>query len=172
MAVPVPGQRHRESAFGGAQTGPNPTDRGKLGTKRHLLTDQRGAPLAASITAANCHDMKACLATLDAMKPARPPVMPYYPQHLCLDKGYDYPEIEQGLRERGYVPHIRRCGEPKLEPDAPRRHPPRRWVVERTGSWHNRFRKLLVRFEKKAHNYLGLVHIASCLAVYRLIILG
>jgi len=128
--------------------------------------------LALSITAANCHDMKAAFATVDSVVPARPLTRPYYPQHLCLDKGYDYPEIEQGVRERGYIPHIRRCGEPKLEPGTPRRHPTRRWVVERTGSWHNRFRKLAVRFEKKACNYLALAHLACCLIVYRLTILG
>lgn len=136
------------------------------------MTDQRGAPLAATITAANCHDMKACFATVDAVRPVRPAIRPYHPQHLCLDKGYDYSEIDQGVRERGYTPHIRRRGEPKLEPGGPRRHRARRWVVERTGSWHNRFRKLAVRFEKKACNYLALVHLACCLIIYRLTVLG
>jgi putative transposase len=128
--------------------------------------------LAVTITAANRHDMKAAFATLDSLVPARPLVRPYHRQHLCLDKGYDYPEIEQGVRARGYTPHIRRCGETKLAPDAARLHPARRWVVERTGSWHNRFRKLAVRFEKKACNYLALVHLACCLIIYRLTVLG
>ena len=170
MAVPVVGQCDGESAFGGAQTGPNPTDRGKSGTKRHILTDQRGAPLALFITGANCHDMKAAFATVDAIVPRRPTILPYHPQHLCLDKGYDYPEIEEGVRQRGYTPHMRRRGEPALDPGIPRRHPARRWVVERTNSWHNRFRKLAVRFEKKVENYSALVHIACCLIVYRLIL--
>ena len=168
MAVPVAGQRDREGAFGGAQTGPNPTDRGKSGTKRHVLTDQRGAPLAVTITAANCHDMKAAFATLDALVPRRPPIRPYHPQHLCLDKGYDYPEIDEGVRQRGYLTHIRRRGERKLEPGE-RHHPARRWVVERTNSWHNRFRKLAVRFEKKVENYLALVHLACALIIYRVV---
>jgi transposase len=167
MAIPELGQRHREGAFGGAQTGPNPTDRGKSGTKRNVLTDQRGAPLAVQITAANCHDMKAAFSTLDAVVTPRPPITPYHLQQLCLDKGYDYPEIHEGVCERGYLPHIRRKGEPKLAPGE-RKHPARRWVVERTNSWHNRFRKLAVRFEKKVENYLALVHIACCLIVYRL----
>ena len=134
------------------------------------MTDQRGAPVAVTITAANCHDMKAAFCTLDAVVTPRPPITPYHPQHLCLDKGYDYPEIDEGVRQRGYTPHIRRCGEPKLDPNTPRRHPARRWVVERTNSWHNRFRKLAVRFEKKVENYLALVHIACCLISYRLIL--
>jgi putative transposase len=133
------------------------------------LTDQRGAPLAVRITPANCHDMKAAFITLDAVVCRRPAITPYHPQHLCLDKGYDYPEIDEGVRGRGYLPHIRRKGERKLEPGQ-RRHPARRWVVERTNSWHNRFRKLAVRFEKKVENYLALVHFACCLIIYRLIL--
>ena len=169
MAIPVLGQRDSEGAFGGAQTGPNPTDRGKSGTKRHVLTDQRGAPVAVRITAANCHDMKAAFATVDAVAPPRPSIRPYHPQHLCLDKGYDYPEIDEGVRQRGYTPHICRRGERKLKPGE-RRHPARRWVVERTNSWHNRFRKLAVRFEKKVENYLALVHLACALISYRLVL--
>ena len=172
MAIPVAGQHQREGTFGGAQTGPNPTDRGKSGTKRHLLTDQRGAPLAVTITGANCHDSQAIFPTLSRVVVTRPAPRPYHPQHLCLDKGYDSQEIREGVRQLGYRPHGRRRGESKLEADAPRRHPARRWVVERTNSWHNRFRKLAVRFEKKPHNYLALVHLACSLIVYRLIILG
>jgi putative transposase len=127
--------------------------------------------LAVTVTAANLHDMKACFTTLDSVIVARPEPQPYHRQHLCLDKGYDYPEIEAGVRERNYEPHIRRRGEEAVDRRA-RRHPARRWVVERTGSWHNRFRKLLIRWEKKAPNYLALVHFACCLIVYRLTVLG
>src|SRR5579884_3227446 len=166
VALAIPGQCDCQGPLGGAQTGPNPTDRGKLGTKRHTLTDQRGVPLAVLVTGANCHDMAAA-ATLDALVVERPRPTPERPQHLCLDKGYDFPEIETAVRHRCYIPHIRRRGE-----SVPRcRHPARRWVVERTGSWHNRFRKLLTRFEKPVENYLGLVHLACCLIVYRQILL-
>jgi putative transposase len=95
----------------GAKTGPNPTDRGKSGTKRHILTDQRGTPLSAFITGANVHDMKAIFETLDGIVVQRPPNRPYHPQHLYLDKGYDFPEIETGVVDRRYVPHIRHRGE-------------------------------------------------------------
>jgi putative transposase len=110
--------------------------------------------------------MKAAFATVDGTIVSRPAPRPYHPQHVCLDKGYDYPEIDAGARERGYRPHIRRRGDKKAAAKA-RRHPARRWVVERTGSWHNRFRKLLIRWEKKVENYLALVHLACCLMVYR-----
>ena len=100
----------------------------------------------------------------------RPPRMFYHPQHICLDKGYDFPEIERGVVERRYVPHIRHSGE-NLQ-DIVKCHQPKRWVVERSASWLNRFRKILVRFEKKAENYLGLIQLACCLTVYRRTILG
>jgi len=149
---------------GGKSTGPNPTDRGKLGTKRHILTDKKGIPLSVVITAANTHDMKAAIETLDSIIVSRPMKKK---QNLCLDKGYDFPEIERQVVKRRYVPHIRHRGE--KERHGGKR---RRWVVERTNSWHNRFRKLLIRYEKKSENYLGLVQLACCVIVYRRILLG
>jgi len=125
--------------------------------------------LAVVITAANTHDMKAAAATLDAIIVRRPKPTAAAPQHLCLDKGYDYPEIATAVRKRRYTPHMRHRGE--CTP-ARRQHPARRWVVERTGSWHNRYRKLLIRFEKKVENYLGLVQFACALIVYRRLVLG
>jgi putative transposase len=91
-------------------------------------------------------------------------------QNLCLDKGYDYPEIEHESVNRGYTPHIRHRGEVgRMVKNVNR---VRRWVVERTNSWHNRFRKLLVRYEKKVENYLGLVQLACCVIIYRRTLLG
>jgi putative transposase len=153
----------------GEKTGPNPTDRAKLGTKRHILTDKRGTPLSAVITSANTHDMKATFETLDEIVIERPSPTRYRGQHLCLDKGYDFPEIERGVIARDYIPHMRHRGE--LE-DPVKRYRPKRWVVERSASWLNRFRKLLIRWEKNAQNYLGLVQLACSIIVYRRIILG
>jgi putative transposase len=147
-------------------TGPNPTDRGKSGTKRHILTDQLGIPVSVVITSANTHDMKATTDTLDSVVVKRP----LKKQNLCLDKGYDYPEIERESIKRRYIPHIRHRGENKELIKL--RYSARRWVVERTNSWHNKFRKLLVRYEKKSENYLALVSLACCIIVYRRIILG
>ena len=147
-------------------TGPNPTDRGKMGTKRHVLTDQGGIPVSVVITSANTHDMKAATETLDRTVVKRP----LNKQNLCLDKGYDYPEIERESTKRRYVPHIRHRGEEKELIKL--RYSVRKWIVERTNSWHNRFRKLLVRYEKKSENYLALVCLACCIIVYRRIILG
>ena len=113
--------------------------------------------------------MKAAFETLDCVVVGRPAPSRYHPQHLCLDKGYDYPEIEAGVIEREYVPHMRHRGEME---NPVRRYKPKRWVVERSASWLNRFRRLLIRWEKKAENYLALVQLACCLTTYRRTILG
>jgi putative transposase len=83
-----------ESPFGGAATGANPTDRGKLGVKRSLLTDADGIPLGLVVDGANRHDSKLLTLTLDAIQIRRPRPNRNREQHLCLDKGYDYPAID------------------------------------------------------------------------------
>jgi putative transposase len=154
--------------LGGDATGPDPTNRGKRGTKRHVLTDRRGAPLGAALSGANRADMKVAEATLDSVVVARPRPTRRRPQHLCRDKGFDFPETRQAAEARGYSVHTPHKREDRPLPPPQERHPARRWVVERTNSWHNRFRKLRIRYEKKPENYLGLVQMACCLIVYRL----
>jgi len=148
--------------WAGKKTGPNPTDRAKGGTKRHHLTDTAGIPLAVALTAANRPDKETIGALLDA-RIVRPSATTE--QHLCLDKGYDYRDAERAVRRRWYVPHIRRRGEERRECRHGTR--PRRWVVERTTSWFNRCRKLLIRWEKKPQNYLALVYFAAALLIWR-----
>lgn len=146
----------------GKKTGPNPTDRAKTGTKRHHLTDATGIPLAVALTAANVVDNVAIGELLDARVVRAPGDVA---QHLCLDKGYDAVQAARAVRRRRYITHIRRRRE---EQRACRRGTrPRRWVVERTTSWLNRCRKLLIRWEKKPQNYLGLVHFAAAILVWR-----
>ncbi len=164
MGLRVARQRHGQGALKGGDTGPNPTDRGKLGVKRHVLTDGRGVPLAVLITAANVHDKWMVAAALDAVA-MRAPRGPRRPVNLCLDKGYDYADAEAAVRIRGIIPHIRRRGEQPLVGCV--RGKPRRWVVERTNSWHNRFRGLLVRWERIAANYLAMVQLASGLIAFQ-----
>ena len=117
-------------------------------------------PLAVTITAANVHDKWMVGATLDAVA-LRDGRGIRRPHNLCLDKGYDYFEPEAESRQRGVTPHIRRRGESPLLGCV--RGKPRRWVVERTNSWHNRFRAILVRWERKAANYAALVLLASAM---------
>ena len=154
-------------------TGHNPTDRGKLGSKRHILTDKEGIPLSTFITSANTHDVTVATNTIDNVvikKPSSSKSPKHTKQNLCLDKAYHSKEVEQEILKRGYIPHIRHRREEKLF--CRKKHPARRWVVERTNSWHNRFRKLFTRYEKKDENYFGLVELANSLIVYRRLILG
>ena len=147
--------------------GRNPTDRGKPGVKRSVLVDQHGGLLAVVVAGANAHDQRLLAATLDALVLPRPRPTPAASQHLCLDKGYDSPPAERTVVARGYRPHIRRIGEEKLAPDGTRPYPARRWVVERALAWLSKCRALLVRYEKKAANYLGLIKVAAILLWYR-----
>ena len=99
---------------------------------------------------------------------ARPPREREVPrQHLCLDKGYDNPTGRGAAEGGGYVPHVRRIGEEKFDAHRRQRHPARRWVVERTIAWLNRCRAILVRYERKASNYLGLIQLACALLWFR-----
>lgn len=116
------------------------------------------------LSAANTHDKWSLAATLDAVV-LQTPRGPRRPVHLCLDKGYAFRDCEAAVRARRIVPHIRQRGEPPLVGRVHGR--PRRWVVERTGSWHNRFRTLLVRWGRKATNYLALVQLACALIALR-----
>jgi putative transposase len=88
-------------------------------------------------------------------------------QHLCLDKGYDNRASQQLVEAAGYVPHIRRIGEEKLDSSGKVRYPARRWVVERTLAWLQKCRAILIRYDKKADNYLGLLQFACALLWYR-----
>ncbi len=151
----------------GDQIGKNPTDRGKPGTKRSLLTEAAGGPLAVTIVGANTHDTKALKATLEAIVVERPQPMPESPQHLCLDKAYDNPTGHATIAEYGYVGHIRRIGEEKLDVNGAKTYPARRWVVERTHAWLSKCRAILVRYDKQSRNYVGLLKLACALIWYR-----
>jgi transposase len=168
-------------------TGNNPTDRSKLGTKRHIITDKKGIPLSAVISSASTHDIKVVTDVIDnAVVVTKPPetllstikIRRKHHQHLCLDRAYQSKPIEQEIIKRGYVPHIpykRKRGqknESKIYQKRCSYAKNKRWVVERTNSWHNRFRKLFTRYEKKVENYLGLVQLSCSIIIYRKIILG
>jgi putative transposase len=145
------------------KSGPNPTDRAKSGTKRSLLTDGRGVPLAVVLAGANQNDFKLVGETLKALVVSRPEASEENPQGMCLDKGYDYPEVYELLEREGYTPHIRPVGECSLTAERDPEHRPRRWVVERTHSWMNRFRAILIRWQKGEDSFLGLVQLACAL---------
>lgn len=123
--------------------------------------------MAVAIAGANVHDTKLLEATIEAIVVERPVPTPECPQHLCLDKGYDNPTGEQTVARHGYTPHIRRIGEEKIDEQGEKRYPARRWVVERTLAWLAKCRAILIRWDKKSDNYLGLLKLACALLWYR-----
>lgn len=144
----VHGQRVYPGKKGGAATGPNPTDRGKAGTKRHLLTDRRGLPL---------------VELLDAVVPVkgRPGKPRQRPDKLHADKTYDAKRCRRACRQRGIQPHIARRGVESSERLG--RH---RWVVERTLAWFARMRRLSIRYERRLyiHHAFTSLHFTGLLA--------
>ncbi len=146
--------------MGGKKTGKNPTDRGKKGVKRSVLTEGGGVPIAVAVAGANKNDFKLVEETIQSVPIERPAPTPEKPQGMCMDKGYDYDEVRALLCEFGFTAHIRARGEEAQAIKKEAGYKARRWVVERTHSWMNRFRRILTRWEKKPGNYLALLHLA------------
>jgi putative transposase len=135
--------------------------------KRSVLTDARGVVLGLVIGPANRHDLKLAVATLDSQPMHRPATGPWHRQHLCGDKAYEDAAFSQRLQRRHYLPHIKSRGQ---EISDRKRHPhakARRWVNERTQSWFNRFRRVLIRWEKKANNYLAILEFVAAWIAFR-----
>ncbi len=124
-------------------------------------------PIGVAVDGANRHDMKLVRATIESIVVERPEVTEEEPQGMCLDKGYDYDEVREILEEFGFTAHIKARGEEakELKQEAGKRA--RRWVVERSHSWMNRFRRILVRWDKKPENYLAFLHFACALIAFR-----
>ncbi len=132
-----------------------------------MLTEADGGPVAVVVTGANVHDS---LLLQDALERViiEPPDPREHKQHLCLDKAFSGAPSDATARVFGYEPHTRQIGEEKIDPKSgKKKHPARRWVVERTIGWLNRCRGILVRYEKKAENYLAVVQLACALLWYR-----
>ena len=163
MVAGQPGLDQRARQTGGELTGPNPTDRGKPGSKYHLLTDRRGIPLAVGLSAANTHDSVLLEPMVDAVpairgpcgRPGRPRKRP---AKLHCDKGYDYPRCRRALRRRGITPRIARRGV-----ESSQRLGRHRYVVERSLAWLVGYRRLQVRYERRADIVLGFVQLACVL---------
>lgn len=145
--------------MGGKRCGKNPTDRGKQGTKRSILADAAGIPIGLEVDGANRNDFKMTRQTLESIPIERPQPTDEKPQGLCLDKGYDYDEVRAIAEEFGFTAHIRARGEEAKAIKQDAKFKARRWVVERTHSWMNRFRRILIRWEKKPANFIALLHL-------------
>ena len=120
-----------------------------------------------AVAGANRHDMKLVRATVESLAVQRPPPSEENPQGLCLDKGYDFDEVRRTLEEFGFTAHIRGRGEEAQAIKEEAGFKARRWVVERTHSWLNRFRRILVRWDKTPDNYIAFLHFACALIAFR-----
>lgn len=160
------GQRQHSGKKGGEETGPNPTDRGKPGSKRHIVIDANGIPLAVTLSPANRHDSRMLEATVDAIpairqcagRPRRRPAK------LHADKGYDFSRCRRALRRRAIIPRIARRGIDNSERLG--RH---RWKVERTLAWFARFRRIAVRYERRIDIFQAFHHLAAALITFRFV---
>ena len=122
-----------------------------------------------AVDGAHRHDMKLVRATVDSLPVQRPAPTPEHPQGLCLDKGYDFDEVRRTLEEFGFTAHIRGRGEEAQAIKREAGFKARRWVVERTHSWMNRFRRIweVVRWDKSPDNYIAFLHFACALIAFR-----
>jgi putative transposase len=118
------------------------------------------------VAPANVQDCKLLRATIEAIVVERPAPSQEHPHQLCLDKAYDNPTSQEALADQNYISPIRRIGE-QPPPPGERKYPARRWVVERTIAWLSKCRAILVRYDKKPQNYLGLLQLACALLWYR-----
>ena len=163
-----------KAPLGGEKTGKNPTDRRKIGTKRSLLTEAEGVPVGLAVAGANVHDKHLVAETLESLPEGCPKQPEGAEQNLCMDKGYDFADTRELVREAyDYVAHVRSRGEEKrdfTEEERAKGNKPRRWVVERTHGWLNRFRAILVRWDLYEANHLAGLQLAA--AYYALSLAG
>ncbi|QRP50837.1 IS5 family transposase [Amycolatopsis sp. FDAARGOS 1241] len=149
---------------GGGLTGPSPVDRGKPGSKIHVLSDGAGLPLTVAISAANTHDSHALRPLVNALPPIRSRRGPRRrkPAKLHADKAYDIPALRAWLRQRGIVPRIARKGIESAEKLG--KH---RWVIERSIAWLTGYRRLTIRYERKAGHYLAFLTLAATITCHK-----
>ena len=132
-----------------------------------MLSEAAGVPVGLAVDGANRHDIKLARETIESIPVSRPNPTRRHPQGMCLDKGYDYPEVYGLLKEFDFTAHVIARG---VEAQAIKRragYQARRWVVERTHSWMNRFRRILIRWEKKPENYIALLHLVCAVITFR-----
>ena len=132
-----------------------------------MLVEGNGIPVGLAVDGANRPDMKMVEETLERIPVEVPEPSAEAKQHLCLDKGYAYDEVRETVQEFGFTAHIPPKGKEAQQVKRKARHKARRWVVERTHSWMNRFRGILIRWSKKPENYIAMLHFVLALITYR-----
>jgi transposase len=156
-----------EAPLGGARNRPTPTERGKAGVKRSVWTEANGIPIGLAVAGANRNAMKLVRATIESLPVVRPTPTPEHPQGMGMDKGYDDEEVRETVREFGFPAPIRSRGEEAQALKRETGFKARRWVVERAHSWMNRFRRVLIRWDKSAANSLAFLPFACALIAFR-----
>lgn len=152
----------------GKKTGPNPTDRAKSGTKRSLLTAGVGVPIGLCVAAANRVDFKLVAETIESIALVRPVEMdPLNIEHLCLEAGYDKDLVRELGELFAYTLRMVARDKEARELKKPIGKKARRWVVERSHGWFNRFRAILIRWEKKVANYLAMLQLTCAIITFR-----
>lgn len=124
-------------------------------------------PVGLAVDGANRPDMKMVRETLESIPVERPAPAAEAPQGMCLDNGYNYAEPKEIVQEFGFTAHVPKKPEEAQAAKRRARHKARRWVVERTHSWMNRFRGVLIRWCKKPENYVAMLHFAFAIITYR-----
>ena len=158
------GLESRAGQKGGTETGPSPVDRARAGSKHHLLVDASGIPLAWTLTGGNRNDVTQLIPLVERIPPVRGRVgrPRRRPDCVVADRGYDHDKYRRLLRERGITPQIARrqsehgSGLGRL-----------RWVVERTFAWLHHFKRLLVRYDRRAEIHEAFLALGCCLVCFR-----
>jgi putative transposase len=119
------------------------------------------------VDGANRPDMKMVRQTIESIPVERPEPTEEEPQGMCLDNGYNYAEPKEIVEEFGFTVHVPKGKGEAQAAKRRARHKARRWVVERTHSWLNRFRGILIRWSKKPENYMAMLHFAFAIITYR-----
>lgn len=154
--------------WGEKDTGPNPTDRAKPGMKDHLLVDGRGIPVSVVVTPANVNDHIALPELLTNHAIVRPRPSYAVAQHLCLAAAFDNDPTRQTLCREYYVAHITPKGGRDAAAPQHEGGQARRWVVERTHAWLDRFRRLVTNWEKTTESRYAFLCLACALIAYRI----
>jgi transposase len=157
-------RQQRAGEKGGSATGPSPVDRGRAGSKHHLLVDATGIPLACSLTGGNRNDVTQLIPLLDQVPAVKGRVgrPRRRPDRVYGDRAYDHDKYRRLVRTRGITPIFARrqtehgSGLGRV-----------RWVVERTFAWLHHFKRLLVRYDRRQEIHKAFLALACCLVCYR-----
>jgi len=146
---------HLRAMKGGAATGPSPVDRGKAGSKHHVIVEAHGIPLAVTLTGANRNDVTQLIPLIQAVPPIRgkrgQPLQ--RPRRIYADRGYDHDTYRDKVRRFEITPHIARRGTEHGSGLGAHR-----WVVEGTIALLHWFRRLRIRWEDPRRHPPSLRH--------------